>query len=231
VLAIVGDFDPAAAMELVRRHFGPIAARHAPPWQAPTYEGQREERRETLVDAHAQAPAFHMVWHIPPRRSPDHYPLDVLATVLGGGQSSRLYQELVRRREIVRTIEVDTDGRRGPDLFTVWCILAAGHTGDEARAVIDRQIGDIARDGIRARELAKAHNTLRRQFVFSLQSYGVRARLLAEYAMYYGDAALLRTELDRYLAVTDADVRRVAGRYFAPNNRTVLDVVPARPPG
>ncbi len=65
--------------------------------------------------------------------------------------------------------------------------------------------------------------------MFSLQSYGVRARLLAEYAMFYGDAALLRTELDRYLAVTAADVRRVAGQYFAADNRSVLDVLPARP--
>ncbi len=151
VLAIVGDFDPATAMDLVRQHFGSITARRAPPWREPTYEGQHEERRETLTDAHAQAPAFHVVWHIPPRRSPDHYPLDMLATVLGGGRSSRLYQALVRQREIARTVEVDTDGRRGPDLFTVWCVLAAGHTGDEARAVIDRQLDDIARRGVTAR--------------------------------------------------------------------------------
>ena len=134
----------------------------------------------------------------------------------------------VRRREVASTVEVDTDGRRGPDLFTVWCILAAGHTGEQAREVIYRQIDDVTRRGITTRELDKARNILRRQFVFSLQSYGVRARLLAEYAMYDGDAALLRTELDRYLAVTVADVRRVAAQYFEPDNRTVLHVLPAR---
>jgi zinc protease len=229
VLAIAGDFEPAQAMSLVRRYFGPIAAGRAPPWQAPAYEDQREERRETVTDPLIQTPGFHVVWHIPPRRSPDHYALDVLATVLGNGRSARLYDELVRRREIASTVEVDTDGHRGPDLFTVWCVLAAGHTGEQARAVIDRQLDDVARRGITPRELEKARNLIRRDFVFGLQSNLIRARRLAEYELYDDDATLVRTELDRYLAVTAADVRRVAGLYFTPGNRTVLDVVPARP--
>ena len=228
VIAIAGDFDPAQAMSLVRGYFGSIAARRAPPWQPPAYAPQREERTATITDAHAESPAFHVVWHIPPQRAPDHYALDVLATVLGTGRSSRLYQDLVARGEIARSVEVDTDGRRGPDLFTVWCVLASGHTGAEARARIDRQLADIAEHGITERELGRARNLFRRQFVFGLQSYLIRARRLAVYELYDGDASLIRTEMDRYLAVTAAEVRRVAGQYFAAANRTVLDVLPAR---
>jgi predicted Zn-dependent peptidase len=227
VIAIAGDFDAAQAMSLVRQYVGPIAPRRAPPWQAPAYEPPHAERVDTITDAHAQAPAFHVAWHIPPQREPDHYALDVLATVLGNGRSSRLYQDLVRRDEIASSIEVDTEGHRGPDIFTVWCILASGHTGAEARARIDQQLDDIAQRGITERELGRARNLLRRQFVFGLQSYLIRARRLAVYEMYDGDATLIRTELDRYLAVTSADVQRVAGRYFAHENRAVLDVLPA----
>ncbi len=227
VIAIAGDFDAAQAMSLVRQYFGPIAPHHTPPWQAPAYEPPHAERVDTITDAHAQAPAFHVAWHIPPQREPDHYALDVLATVLGNGRSSRLYQDLVRRDEIASSIEVDTEGHRGPDIFTVWCILASGHTGAEARARIDQQLDDIAQHGITERELGRARNLLRRQFVFGLQSYLIRARRLAVYEMYDGDATLIRTELDRYLAVTSADVQRVAGRYFSHDNRAVLDVLPA----
>ena len=228
VIAIAGDFDAAQAMTLVREYFGSIPARCAPPWQPPPYEPQREERTATMTDAHAESPAFHLVWHIPPQRAPDHYALDMLATVLGTGRSSRLYQDLVGRGEIARSIEVDTDGRRGPDLFTVWCVLASGHTGAEARAHIDAQLADIAAHGITERELARARSLVRRQFVFGLQSDLTRARRLAVYELYDGDASLIRTEMDRYLAVTAADVRRVAGQYFTAASRTVLDVLPAR---
>jgi predicted Zn-dependent peptidase len=69
-------------------------------------------------------------------------------------------------------------------------------------------------------------NLVRRQFVFGLQSNLARARQLAEFELYDGNAALLRTELDRYLAVTREDVQRVARQYFAATNRTVLDVLP-----
>ena len=230
VLAIAGDLDPAQTMEMVRRHFGAIPARHAPPWQAPAYEAPREERRETIRDAFATAPAFHVAWHIAARRTPDHYALDVLAAVLGDGHSARLYQDLVREHEIASTIEVDTEGHRGPDIFTLWCVLTAGHTGEEARARIDAQFDDIARHGITDRELGRAHNALRRQFIFGLQSYLTRARRLAVYELYDHDASLARTELDRYLAVTAADVQRVAGRYFARSNRVVLDVLPTTQP-
>ncbi len=228
VLAIAGDFDPTLAMSLVRQHFGSITARTSAPWRDPAFEEQREERRETLSDPHAPAPAMHLVWHIAPRRTPDHYALDLLATVLGQGRSARLYQDLVRRREIASTIEVDTEGHRGPDIFTLWCVLASGHTGDEARAAIDQHFDDIARRGVTDHELERAKNLLRRQFVFGVQSNLLRARHLAVYELYDGDASLIRTELDRYLAVTAADLQRVAARYFTSSNRTVLDVLPAR---
>ena len=227
VLSVAGDFDPAQLMEMVRRHFSMIPARHAPPWQDAPFAAQTAERTDTVRDGLAQMPAFHEVWHIPARRTPDHYALEVLAVALGMGESSRLHQSLVKEREIASEVSVYTEDRRGPDLFGVWCLLAQGHTGAEARAVIDAEIVRIGRDGITAQELDKVKNLLRRSFVFGLQSNLARARQLAEFELYDGNASLLRSELDRYLAVTADDVRRVAGQYFEATNRTVLDVLPA----
>jgi predicted Zn-dependent peptidase len=226
VLSIAGDFEPAQALELVRRHFGGIPRRETPRWQDPGFPGQTAERVESMTDPLAELPAFHLVYHIPPRRTPDHYALEMLAVVLGDGESSRLYQSLVKTREVANSIEVTTEDRRGPDLFTFWCVLAQGHTPGEARPLIYQALDDIARNGITGRELEKAKNRVRSAFVFGLQSNLQRAQQLAEFEMYDGNAALLRTELDRYLAVTLEDVRRVAGQYFRPTNRTVLDVLP-----
>jgi predicted Zn-dependent peptidase len=104
--------------------------------------------------------------------------------------------------------------------------MAGNHTGAEARTVIDETLRSVAQQGITARELDKARNRFRHRFVFGLQSNLARARYLAEFEMYDGNAALLRTELDRYLAVTAADVQRVTREHLLTPNRTVLDVVP-----
>src|SRR5262249_11276969 len=154
-----------------------------------------------VTDPLAELPGFHLLWHIPPRRTPDHYALELLAVALGDGESSRLYQALVKGREVANTIEVATEDRRGPDIFTVWCVLAAGHTPAQVRPLVYAAIEDVARRGITGRELEKAKNRTRAAFVFGLQANLSRAQRLAEFEMYAGNAALLRTELDRYLAV------------------------------
>ena len=104
--------------------------------------------------------------------------------------------------------------------------MAQGHTGAEVREVLYQQMERVGAEGVTDRELEKVKNLVRRQFVFGLQSNLARARQLAEYELYDGNASLLRTELDRYLAVTREDVQRVARQYFAATNRSVLDVLP-----
>jgi predicted Zn-dependent peptidase len=227
VIGIAGHFEPARAMELVRRYFGDIRPSEIPPYDPAERQPQTSERTDTMVDPNAELPAFHVAYHIPQSREPDHYALELLAIVLGDGESSRLYQKLVKEREILQEISVSTDDRRGPDLFSIWAILASGHTGEEARRVIFDEIQSLAQRGVTERELEKAKNRVRSSFVFGLQSNLSRAMRLAEFEMYWGNAELLRAELAPYTGVTRDDVQRVARQYFEATNRTVLDVLPA----
>ena len=226
VLSIAGDFEPAEAMALVHRYFDGIPRHAVAPYRPPELQPQTSERTDTLPDPHAQLPAFHIAWHIPESREADHYALEMLGLILGDGESSRLYQELVKERELCQEIFVGTDDRRGPDLFSVWAIMAQGHTGAEARQHIFAQLESVAQRGVTERELQKARNRVRSIFIFGLQSNRDRSQRLAEFELYYGNAELIRTEADHYMRVTRADVQRVAGQYFAATNRTVLDVVP-----
>ena len=181
-----------------------------------------------MLDPLAELPAFHVAYHIPPARTPDHYPLELMAIALGDGESSRLYQKLVKGKEVVQEISVSTDGRRGPDLFSFWAIASPGQSGAAVRDQIYKELADIAAKGLDERELAKAKNRIRAAFVFALESNLERATHLAEFETYWGDAALLNEEADKYLAVTNDDIKRVAKQYFAPSGRTVLDVVPPK---
>jgi zinc protease len=183
-----------------------------------------------MYDANATLPAFHLGFHIPPSRTPDHYALEILAMVLGDGESSRLYQILLKQKEICQDVAVGTDDRRGPDLFSVWAVMASGHAPKEAQGIVLAELQSIADKGVTERELEKAKNRIHAAFVFGLQSNMARSQHLAEFELYWGDANLLKLELDHYLAVSVEDIKRVAGTYFDATQRTVLDVLPGKAP-
>lgn len=234
VLSLSGDFDSQDALALIEKYFGSIPARSRPPYEPGELAPQTAERSESMLDELAQLPAFHIAYHIPPSNDPDHYALDILAMALGDGDSSRLYQELVKKRELLSSLHVGTNSHRGPDLFSFWAVCAEGKDAKASRDVIYAELESIAKKGLSARELDKAKNRLRSGFVFGLASNLDRASMLGTFELYFGNADLLKTELDRYLAVTESDVQRVAGKYFAATNRTVLDVIPnvsAKPEG
>ena len=231
VLSISGDFSAEEAMGMVEKYFGEIPARETPAFSEPAPPTQTAERRETMYDANATLPAFHFAYHIPPNRTPDHYALEILALVLGDGESSRLYQTLVKQKEICQDVAVGTDDRRGPDLFSTWAVMASGHAPKEAQDIILAELREIADKGVTDRELEKAKNRISAAFVFGLQSNMSRSQRLAEYELYWGDANLLKLELDHYLAVSADDIKRVAGTYFEASQRTVLDVLPGTAPG
>ncbi len=229
VLSIAGDFDPDEAMTLIHRYFDRVPDRPVAPYHPPPLAPQTRERTDTMTDPHAPLPGFHIAWHIPETRQPDHYALEMLGLILGDGESSRLYQELVKEDELCQNIFVGTDDRRGPDLFSVFAIMAQGQSAEDARARIYAQLEAVAQSGVTEREFEKAQNRIRSIFVFGLQSNLQRSQRLAEFELYYGDAELIRPELTAYLNVSRGDIQRVAGQYFAATNRTVLDVVPAPP--
>jgi predicted Zn-dependent peptidase len=234
IISLAGDFDSKEALALIDKYFGSIPARPRPSYEPGELAPQTAERTESMLDELAQLPAFHIAYHVPPSHDPDHYALDILAMALGDGESSRLYQELVKKRELLSSLHVGTDSRRGPDLFTVWAVCAEGKDPKAAREVIYAELESIAKKGLSARELDKAKNRLRSSFVFGLASNLDRANVLGSFELFFGNAELLKSELDRYLAVTGSDVQRVAGKYFPATNRTVLDVVPnvsAKPEG
>ena len=227
VLTIVGDFEPNEALGIISQYFGDIPSRGRPEFKPGELAPQTAERVETLADPLAQLPGFHVTYHIPPDREPDHYPLELLAMALGDGESSRLYQELVKKRELLQSLNVGTDSRRGPDLFSIWAVSAEGKDPKLARDVIYKELAKLAKTGLSPRELEKAKNRVRSSFVFGLSSTLDRALVLGQFELYFGNAELLKSELTRYLTVTNDDIKRVAAQFFTANNRTVLDVTPS----
>jgi zinc protease len=230
VLSISGDVDPAQALALARRYFGSARRAQVPTFEPGALPPQGAPRSAIVEDGHAKLPALFAGWAIAPSHEPDHYPLVLAAMLLGDGQSSRLYRALVRERGLAVDTSASTEGFRGPDMLSVVVKLASNASVPAALKLVESQIDDIARLGPSDAEMKKLKNRIRSRFLMGLQSNVARAQKLAECELYRGDARLLDRELDAYLAVTKADIKRVVSKYLAPSRRSLVEVKPGSTP-
>ena len=227
VLSIVGDFENDEARALVEKYFAGIPAQSMPPdvdVSEPEHVAIRDER---FPDPLAPAPAFVLGWKVPARRTKEFYALSLAGTLLFEGDSSRLYQKLVKGDESVISIEGGLDERRGPSALYIFALPKPGEDPNVIRQQIFQEINRIAVDGPSDEEMEKLRNSLCNDAVRGRQSTMYRAQRLAEFALYDSDPRLIDGELDHYLSITAADIKNAVARHVDVENRVVLDIVPA----
>lgn len=227
VLTVVGDFDSNQARTLVDKYFGNIPSQPIPPRVDVSEPEVVAVREETFHDPLAPAPAFVLGWKTPERRTPDFYALSLAGTLLFEGDSSRLYQKLVKGDESVVSIEGGVDERRGPSALYIFALPKPDEEVSRIREQIFEEIMRIATDGPTAAEMEKLRNSLCNDAVRGRQSSMYRAQRLAEFALYDSDPRLIDSELDHYLSVNADDIRKTVARHLNVDNRVVLDIVPA----
>lgn len=187
---------------------------------------QKEERRQTVDDGLARAVRIDLAYKAVPGNTPDFYALQVLAAALQNGQSSRLYQKLVREKEMVSNVGGFMDEKRGVGAFYTNATLRAGVKEQDVEAAIYEEIDRLKKEPIADWELQKAKNTTRRNFINTLQSSLFRAITIGQYTVYYNEPNLINVRLDKVAAVTKEDVQRVANKYLIDTNRTVVITMP-----
>jgi len=227
VLTVVGDFDSAETRDLVNKYFSDIPAQSNPP---PVDVSESEAvaiRDETFNDPLAPAPAFVLGWKIPERRSRDFYALSLAGSLLFDGDSSRLYQKLVKGDESVVSIEGGVDERRGPSALYIFALPNPGQEVNTIRQQIFEEVSRIASNGPSIEEMEKLRNSLCNDTVRGRQSTMYRAQRLAEFALYDSDPTLFDSELDHYLSVSAAEIKNTVAKFLDVDNRVVLDIVPA----
>jgi zinc protease len=226
VMSIVGDVDTKKTMALVEKYFGSIARQPDPKRPDLAEAPHSAERRSTIVDSLARLTEIDIVWLTPPAGSPEGDALDVLSWVLSSGRSSRLYQSLVRDKQIATAADATNPDSRGPGLFQVSATVAPGKKAEDVEAALYEEIEKVKTGPIADWEIEKAHNTARRQQAGGFTSSRQRAIELAEYAVFYDNPNLINTRTDHYLKVTAADVQRVARKYLTVENRSVVITTP-----
>src|SRR5438552_3834148 len=231
-LAIAGDITPRATRQLVERYFGDIPRGPAVTRPTPPAVQLGADVYATIEDR-VQVPRVYDAWHTVKAFADGDATLDVLANVLAGGRSSRLYQRLVYELQIATDVVAFQDGGRIDGKFELWATARPGHDLTELERVIDEEIGKIAQAGPTPREVERAQNSFEAQFLSRMErvgGFGGKADQLNFYNYFVGTPDYFEKDLDRYRKVTAADVQQAARHYLVDAHRVVLSVVPQGKP-
>jgi zinc protease len=224
-LVLVGDFVTRDAEELAQKYFGPVPQGEPIHRNIPAEPPQTAPRYVKLTQ-NVALPAFIEGFHMPADGTPDAYPLRLLSKILSSGDSSRINRRLVYEKQMA--LEADCEGNftEDPNLFFVMAVLNSGFAPAQAEAEVESVLTDLRSHPVPEEELEKAKNEILGEFIVDRQSVQSRADELGQDAVILKDPELVNTEPARFLAVTAADIQRVARTYFVPENMTRVEVFP-----
>jgi zinc protease len=227
-IVAVGDFDSAELAARLDAAFGPLPSGPPPP-AVRSIEPVQQGARRVELKREAQLPFVSMAHHTPNLRSPDAPALEVLATILSGGESARLHHELVYRQRLARDSGASYDYTSvDPGLFNVYAQPLPCRSPASVEAALIRELERVRREPVKPRELEKAKNAIEAAFVFAQDSLFYQGMLLGEYEV-AGDWRKIDEYLPAVRAVTAADVLRVARSYLREENRTTGVLIPDPP--
>ena len=226
-LALAGDIDPDDVRRRVEHYFGDL-----PPGPPISRIGRMSsdlsgEVAMTLQDK-VQLPRLYLVWPTLPMFDADEAPLDVLASVLGDGKSSRLSRTLVFDKQVARDVNVGSWGQAITGEFEIVVTANPGVSLSELRDVVEDELERIRTKPPAEQEVQRAKNRIQSDRVAHLERIGGfygKADLLNMYNLAAGDPGVINTDLQRYLEVSAEDVSRVAGSSLN-GNRVELRVLP-----
>jgi zinc protease len=223
---LVGDFDTKEALALVTQYLGRVPKSEKPvPRDIPKEPPQTKEKRVTLHEEWP-LPAVVVAHHITFDGNPDSYPLHVASKILSDGQSSRIYRKLVYEKGIALAAFGGGNIIEDPNLFFAVAIVQPGHTVEEAEKSLIGELDRLRNEPVSAAELQQAKNQFARDYILGRESNQSKAEVLGHAMVIHNDIKTADAEFDIFQGLTTADVQRVAKRYFTPENRLVLTIMP-----
>lgn len=233
ILTIVGDLDTTKTEALVRKYFGWIPNRGKTTPVDTTEPVQNSAKVVTVHDEHAKLPAVAIGWHGPARDTPDFYALVMLSQLLFNGESSRLYQSLVKNSQVALEVQgglgfpgADFTDYRAPGLFGGLAIYKPNANADTVEKLIYQQIEQVEASGVPAEEMQRLRTKFSSDWIQSQQTTLDRNQLLALATLFDGKPDAANSELAKFLAVSPQDMQRVAQKYLIHSNSTLVVDLP-----
>ena len=220
ILVVAGAVTTAQVKELANKWFGNIPSGEKYLRSIPI-EPIQTASRQTEVFADVPANALIMAWHMDARLEQGYYAADLITEILGGGNSSRLYQALVKEQKIFSALEVHHFGSTDKGLLALESRLVDGVSHEKAGAALEAELDKLLSTAIPEAELEKVKNKTESMIVFEDMSLTNRAASLAHYEL-LGDASLMNTELERYRSVTVEDIINTGKNIFRKENSNTM---------
>ncbi|GAA4203434.1 pitrilysin family protein [Pedobacter jeongneungensis] len=220
ILVVGGNVKTEEVKKLAEKWFEPIPAGEKYVRDLVQEEPQTEARQET-VKANVPLNAIYMAFKMPGRLNQDYYAFDLLSDILSRGQSSRLYNSLLKEQQLFSDINAYISSSLDPGLFIVEGKLVEGITIEAAEKAIWAELDKLKAELVADAELTKVKNKVESVLVFSEMSLLDKAMNLAYYEL-LGDAALLNQETEAFLKVTAEDIKRISNETFSPNSSSTL---------
>ena len=231
VLTLVGDLNPTETKKLIEQYFGGIARQSAPPTVTCEQAFNSGAMRQELTDDKATLPAVLALYRVPATSHADAPALELLATILGQGASSRLNKVLARETKAALGAQalVNPFGpRRGPGMFFGLAIANQGVSADSVEKLLVKEITQVAQTSMTADELTKAKNQYRAGKINERQQAFALAEAVQFANTYLGSPEAVNTDLDRYARVSVDDIKRVAAAYLRSDNALTITIVPEK---
>ncbi len=225
-LVLVGDFDPAVARRLIEKYFAPIP--RGPEVKRPDVPQPRIGGviKDTQEDKLAQLPRFQLAWNGLKPFDDDEASGDVLAEVLAGGKTSRLYQLLILDKQVASNVDASNFALGLGGWIQVVATARPGHTAEELRALLQQALDEVKQNGVGAEEVERAKRKIVAGQLRSLERGSARADLLNGYEMWLRDPGFLPRDLARYRAVTPQSVQAFARKYLPDDRRIEMTIQP-----
>ncbi len=225
-LTIAGDLNIDSTKKMIEKYFADIPRGTKEIYRPSIVEPEKTAEVTDTVYDNIQLPAVIMSYHIPAQGTPDSYALSMLTTLLSDGQSSRMYKAIVDQQQKAVQLVSFPYVLEDPGLFIILGIVNMGVPSTDLEKAIDVEIDKVKNTEIPDAEFQKLRNKVENNFVTRNSTMAGIAENLADYHVYFNDANLINTEIDRYMKVTPADLQRVAKKYLIPANRVVLTYLP-----
>ncbi len=221
VVVIAGDVTVKEVKRLAKKYFEPISAQPAPRKVHTVEPPQTGERRVYVQKESVTSVNILMGFHVPETQHKDYYPLAMLASILGDGDSSRLYRSLVDEKQLATSVFTYMPDSFDPNLFYIYATAANDVNAKNLEKAMIDELNLLMNEGVNQKELTKVKNLAQVDFYRTLSTINGKANTLGSYELFFGSYKKMFSAIDDMNKIDKKDIKRVANEYLIRSNRTV----------